>query len=153
MTTSRTVPRENGRLQQKDSTVPPSTVELFDRSHQPFDIEGQTADWIERICLRHKHGSKGVATDLGRDYTIRGFRYLARQDNGWNGTVKDCEFYVGGSPDELDALAAKATLRKVKTAQEVKCKPVRGRYVLLRALSEITGGPWASAAELGVIGE
>lgn len=101
-------------------------------------------------ALEHPHE---LVIDLGRQYTIRGFRYLARQDGGWNGTVKDCEFYVGDSPDQLDALAAKATLRKVKEAQEVKCEPVRGRYVLLRALSEINGGPWASVAELGVVGE
>ncbi|MGD8240226.1 MAG: discoidin domain-containing protein, partial [Armatimonadota bacterium] len=94
-----------------------------------------------------------LVIDLGREYTIRGFRYLARQDGGWNGAVKECEFYVGDSPDKLDALAAKATLRKAKKAQEVKCPPVRGRYVLLRALSEVNDGPWASAAELGVVGE
>ncbi len=99
---------------------------------------------------KHPHE---LVIDLGREYTVRGFRYLARQDNGWNGTIKDCEFYVGASPDEVETLAAKATLRKVKKAQEVKCKPVRGRYVLLRALSEVNDGPWASAAELGVIGE
>ena len=94
-----------------------------------------------------------LVIDLGREYTIRGFRYLARQDSGWNGAVKDCEFYVGGGPDQLDTLAARATLRKVKQAQEITCRPVRGRYVLMRALSEVNGGPWASVSELGVVGE
>jgi len=41
----------------------------------------------------------------------------------------------------------------VKTAQEVKCEPVKGRYVMLRALSEVNDGPWASVAEFGVVGE
>lgn len=67
--------------------------------------------------------------------------------------MKGCEFYVGSDPRRFDKVAAKATFRKVKTAQEVGCESVRGRYVLLRVLSEVNGSPWASIAELGVIGE
>ena len=94
-----------------------------------------------------------LVIDLGAEHAICGFRYLARQDNGWNGTLKECEFCVASSPDQLDEPVAKATFRKTKEAQEVKCSPVRGRYVLLRALSEVNDGPWASVAELGVVGE
>ena len=94
-----------------------------------------------------------LVIDLGRDYTIRGFRYLARQDASWNGAVKDCEFYVSSNPDAFDAKAASATLGKTKEAQEVTCEPVRGRYFLFRALSEVNDGPWASIGELGVVGE
>ena len=48
---------------------------------------------------------------------------------------------------------AKATFGKVSKVQEAACKPVQGRYVLLRALSEVNDGPWATIAELGVVGE
>jgi hypothetical protein len=40
-----------------------------------------------------------------------------------------------------------------RKAQEAACNPVTGRYVLLRVLSEVNGGPWASVAEIGVIGK
>ena len=91
--------------------------------------------------------------DLGREYTVRGLRYLARQDTSWNGAGQDCEGYVSADPERYDAKAASATLRKVKKAQEITFEPVRGRYVLFRALSEVNGGPWASAAEIGLVGE
>jgi hypothetical protein len=99
---------------------------------------------------RHPHE---LVIDLGTEHTVRGFRYLARQDNGWNGAIKDCEFLVSNTPDQFDKAVAKTTFQKTRKAQEVKCEPVQGRYVLLRALSEVNGGPWASVAELGVIGQ
>ena len=40
-----------------------------------------------------------------------------------------------------------------KKAQEVTCDAARGRYVLVRILSEVNGNPWASIAELGIIGK
>lgn len=94
-----------------------------------------------------------LVIDLGAEHTIRGFRYLARQDGGWNGTIRDCEFYVGNAPRDFGEPVVKAAFKKTKQPQEVRCAPVRGRYVMLRALSEIAGGPWASVAELGVIGK
>lgn len=91
--------------------------------------------------------------DLGRTCEIRGFRYLARQDNGWNGAVAKCEFAVSTSAEDFAEVAVTATLKKVRTSQEARCDPVRGRYVRVRVLSEVNGGPWASAAEIGVVGE
>ena len=99
---------------------------------------------------KHPHE---LVIDLGGEHTVRGFRYLARQDRGWNGAIKGCELYVSATSDGFGDPAAKAVLGKTKKSQEVTCPPVRGRYVMLRALSEINGGPWASAAELGIIGE
>ena len=58
-----------------------------------------------------------LVIDLGSERTIRGVRYLARQDAGWNGTIKECEIYVSNSPDSFKKPAAKATLKKTKKAQ------------------------------------
>ena len=99
---------------------------------------------------KHPHE---LVIDLGAEHTIRGFRYLARQDGGWNGAIAACEFHVGGSAEEFNEPLIATTFRKTKKAQEVTCEPTRGRYVLLRVLSEVNGGPWASVAELGVVGE
>ncbi len=98
----------------------------------------------------HQHE---LVIDLGAEREIRGFRYLARQDRGWNGAFKDCEFYVANTPDGFDKPVVKATFRKTREAQDVQCPPVRGRYVKVRVRSEVNSGPWASAAEIGVIGE
>ena len=94
-----------------------------------------------------------LVIDLGAERSIRGFVYLGRQDAGWNGAVKDIEFSVSQSADQFGAPVAKAKLAKSKDAQEVKCPATKGRYVLIRALTEHGGGVFASIAELGVLGE
>jgi len=99
---------------------------------------------------KHPHE---LVIDLGQPATIRGFRYLARQDVGWNGAVAKCEFFVSDSPNEFGSAVATPEFTKSKKSQETACEPVKGRYVLLRVLSEVNGGPWASVAELGVVGE
>jgi hypothetical protein len=101
-------------------------------------------------AVRHPHE---LVIDLGSERQIRGFRYLARQDAGWNGALRECEFYIGSDPERVDTLAAKARFEKTRAAQEVKCDPVSGRYVRLRTISAQEHGPWASAAELGVVGK
>ncbi|MHC4744097.1 MAG: sulfatase-like hydrolase/transferase, partial [Planctomycetota bacterium] len=99
---------------------------------------------------KHPHE---LVMDLGATYEIRGFRYLARQDGGWNGAFGKTEFYVSESPDAFAKPVVTTTFRKVRTSQASDCKkPVRGRYVLVRILSEVNGKAWASAADIGVIG-
>jgi len=99
---------------------------------------------------KHPHE---LVIDLGGEHEIRGFRYLARQDVGWNGTLKECEFHVSADAADFGTPAVRATFKKLKTAQDAPCKPVRGRYVLLRTLSAHDDGPWAAVAELGIIGK
>jgi arylsulfatase A-like enzyme len=97
---------------------------------------------------RHPHE---LVIDLGKSVEIRGLCYLARQDNGWNGTIKECEFSISDDPNTFSKAATTATLAKTKRPQTLPCDPTKGRYLRLRVLSEINGGPWASAADLGVI--
>ena len=104
---------------------------------------------FESGIKKHPHE---LVIDLGKPSMIRGFRYMARQDGGWNGALKDVEFSVGDNPQEFDEPTLKVTFRKTRSVQDVKCKPVKGRYVRLRALSEVNEGPWASIAEIGIIG-
>ena len=100
---------------------------------------------------RHPHE---LVIDLGAEYRVRGFRYLARQDSGWNGTIARVEFHVADTPEGFGPEPAlEATFGRLRTAQAADLpQPVSGRYVLLRALSEVGGNAWASAAEVGVIG-
>ncbi|MBL8812392.1 MAG: sulfatase-like hydrolase/transferase, partial [Planctomycetaceae bacterium] len=94
-----------------------------------------------------------LVIDLGAERTIRGFVYLARQDNGWNGAIKDVEFAISSSPDKFEETVLKTQFEKSKKPQSVECPPARGRYVLMRATSEHSNSTFASCAELGIIGE
>lgn len=107
-------------------------------------------EWRERTPS-HPHE---LVIDLGRRRLIRGFVYLPRQDRSWNGTIRDCEFYVSDNHRRFGRPVVRARFKRTKKPQKVMLpKPVWGRYVMLRTLSEINGNPWASVAELGVIGE
>jgi arylsulfatase A-like enzyme len=99
---------------------------------------------------KHPHE---LVIDLGKERTVTGLRYLARQDGGWNGALANCEFFVSNSAENFGTQVAKTTFRKLKRSQETTWKPVSGRYLLIRILSEVNGGPWASISELGIIGK
>lgn len=149
------------RIAEKD-LIPPTEIKLVRVSSEnpPNDrravyaIDGNPrtvwhSQFSEKLA-RHPHE---IVMDLGATYEIRGFRYLARQDSGWNGAFAKTEFYVSSSSDTFGKPTAKATFKKVRLSQAADCeKPVRGRYVLVRILSEVNNGPWASAADIGVIG-
>ena len=92
--------------------------------------------------------------DLGGRREVRGFRYLARQDGGWNGTFAETHFWVGDSTDFSGEPVLKTTFARVRTPQAVECPdPISGRYVLIRIVSEVNGGAWGSAADIGVVGK
>ncbi len=96
-----------------------------------------------------------IVLDLGSEHAVRGFRYLARQDDGWNGTFGDTEFQAAATLDALDAAPVlRARFGRQKAAQAADwTAPVRARFVRIRVLSEAQEGPWASAAEIGVLGK
>lgn len=99
---------------------------------------------------KHPHE---LVIDLGKELQISGVRYLARQDGGWNGAIAECEVFVSNSPEEFGERVSKTRFKKLKTAQENNWQPKSGRYLLIRILSEVNGGPWASISELGIIGK
>lgn len=100
--------------------------------------------------LKHPHE---LVIDLGGAATVSGIRYLARQDKGWNGAVAAFEVSVADHADDFGEPAASGTFLKKKQSQEFNFQPLKGRYLRFRILSEVNGGPWASIAELGIIGE
>ena len=94
-----------------------------------------------------------LVIDLGKERTIRGLVYLARQDPGWNGTVREIEFAVSEDAKSFDSGMTRATLKRTKTPQRIACDPQSGRFILVRALSELNDNHFASAAEIGILGE
>ncbi|MDE0735851.1 MAG: sulfatase-like hydrolase/transferase [Pirellulaceae bacterium] len=99
---------------------------------------------------KHPHE---LVIDLGKEYTISGLHYLARQDGGWNGALKDCEIYVSKQADTFGDPVAKAVFRKSRRTQRVKFAKTSGRYLRLVITSDVNGGPWSSISELGVVGQ
>ncbi len=94
-----------------------------------------------------------LVIDLGASHNIQGFVYLGRQDGGWNGAVKDAEFFVSENPDDFGAPLVSAKFMKTKDQQVIECAAKQGRYVMMRSTTEHTSGSFASVAELGIIGE
>ena len=95
-----------------------------------------------------------LVIDLGATYRVRGFRYLSRQDQSWNGAFARAEFYLSARADDFPPdPVLRATFEKQRTAQGTDlAEALTGRYVKVRVLSEVNGNVWGSAAELGVIG-
>jgi hypothetical protein len=92
-----------------------------------------------------------IVIELVPPSTISGFTYLPRQDDQPNGNIKDYEFYAGDDDKNLGQPVKKGTFADGKDKKTVKfdAKPVR--YIKLRALSEVSGQAWTSAAEIGVV--
>ncbi|MFP6671541.1 MAG: sulfatase-like hydrolase/transferase [Pirellulaceae bacterium] len=99
---------------------------------------------------KHPHE---LVIDLGKECTISGLHYLARQDGGWNGAVKDCQIYITSDLEEFGDPVAKPVFKKSRQTQRTKFAKTTGRYVKLVITSEVNGGPWASISELGFVGK
>ena len=94
---------------------------------------------------RHPHE---ILVDLGAPYELAGFAYLPRRGGG-NGTIGKYECYVGDDVKDLGKPVVAGTFAQ-RNAENVVRFPTKrkGRYLLLRALSEVNGRPWTSIAEL-----
>ena len=94
-----------------------------------------------------------IIVDLGASYEISGFTYLPRPGGG-NGTVKDYECYVSDSDKDFGKPLVKGALAEGNAENTVAFPAkAKGRYVKLRALSEVAGQRWTSIAELRLLAE
>ncbi len=95
-----------------------------------------------------------VDFDAGKQKVIKGFTYLARQDGSLNGCIKDYEIYVSNDNKNWGEPVAKGSFEKTAKLQKVMFgKPVKARYVRLRALNEQSGQDYASGAEFTLVME
>ena len=93
-----------------------------------------------------------IQIGLDRVFSIDGFSYLPQSDNV-NGTIAKYEFYVSNDSSNWGSAVATGTFASGITRKEVSFTPKDGRFVRLRALTEINGNPWTSAAEIDVRGK
>ena len=94
-----------------------------------------------------------IVLEMDREATIKGFTYLPRQDGSDNGNIKGYEFYVSKDGTDFGQPVAKGAFTPGDQAKTVTIEETKCRFIKLRALSEINGEAWTSAAEIGVIGE
>lgn len=95
-----------------------------------------------------------VDFDSGKEKVIKGFTYLPRQDGSLNGCIKDYEIYVSNDNKNWDNPILKGKFEKSAKLQKVMFgKPVKARYVRLRALNEQNGQDFASGAEFTLVTE
>jgi endo-alpha-N-acetylgalactosaminidase len=93
-----------------------------------------------------------IQINLGKAYNLNGFSYLPRQDGGVNGTIAKYEFYVSSDGVNWGTAVATGTFANNTTLKQVSFASKTGQYIRLRALSEVNGGAWTSAAEINVNG-
>ena len=92
-----------------------------------------------------------IIIELVPPTTIKGFTYLPRQDESDHGTIRDYEFYVSDNGTDFGQPVKKGSFRLGKEKKTETFEPVKCRFIKLKALSEINGLAWASAAEIGVV--
>jgi hypothetical protein len=92
-----------------------------------------------------------ITVEMSEPATIKGFTYLPRQDESENGMIKDYEFYISDDGKEFGEPVKKGSFSSGKDKKTVTIEPKKCRYFKLRALSEINGEAWTSAAEIGIV--
>lgn len=93
-----------------------------------------------------------IQIDMATSYQIKKFIYLGRQD-GENGRVKDFELYISDNKTSWGSPVYTGTFTNTAAPQTITLSiPKTGRYLRFKALSEVKGGAWTSAAELTVVG-
>ncbi|MPZ95115.1 MAG: DUF4091 domain-containing protein, partial [Propionibacteriales bacterium] len=111
------------------------------------------------VTLWHSKWFDGVAQpphevvlDLGAERPVHALTYLPRQTGGLNGGVKDYEVYVGNDPDSWGEPVATGVFAGGRAEQRADFPAVSGRYLRFVILSEQSGQPFASGAELTPLG-
>lgn len=128
-------------------------------------IDGNSATmWHTQLCNGSAPPPHEIQIDLGTTYTLSAFQYLTRQDGSSCGWINQYEFYV--SPDGINwgSPVAAGTFdytgftikcpgpgAGVPTPRQIGFPAATGRHIRLRALSEVNGNPWTSAAEINVL--
>jgi PKD repeat protein len=142
--TSTVLPHTGWRVQYVDSQQ--SGYEAT----KSFDGDGSTM-WFTQWTPTAAPLPHEVQIDIGGVYNLTGFQYLPRQDNSW-GRIGQYEFYVSMDGVNWGTPVATGTFANDSMMKEVPFAPTQGHYIRLRAPSSLVGSPFASVAELNLIG-
>ena len=92
-----------------------------------------------------------IQIGLGDSYDLSGLKYLPRQDGCDNGRIRNYEIYTSTNGSNWD-LATSGTFADNANEQEIGLSENGVRYIRLRSLSAYDGDPWATAAEINLMG-
>jgi len=126
-----------------------SSVQAGHKLANAFDGDTATmwhTSWSGSSAPSYPHD---IIIDLGTQFDVSKLEYTPRL-SGQNGTIAGYEVYVSNSANNWGSpvtLGTWATNNEVKTASFT---PTNGRYVILRATSEVNGNIWASGAEVSI---
>jgi regulation of enolase protein 1 (concanavalin A-like superfamily) len=93
-----------------------------------------------------------IQINLGKVHTLRGFRYLPRQDDLTSGNIGQYEFYTSIDGENWGLPVASGTFGSSQDEKEVLFPEVNARFVRLVSLAEANGGIHCAVAELGFLG-
>lgn len=116
-----------------------------------FDGNKSTFWHTEWLSAKPAHPHE-IQLDLGDYYNIGGFKYLPRQGTSTNGRVKLFAFYVSDDGVTWAKPAASGTFTSSSSEKLVTFRQKRGRYIRFVALSDFSGNPWTTVAEITVLG-
>jgi thiol-disulfide isomerase/thioredoxin len=122
------------------------------RGTNVLDGDGNSI-WHTEWSARSPQPPHEIVIDLGQSRKVAGVRYLPRQGHP-NGRIQEYEFFVSNSPENLGPPVAQGSFPNEGTEKRVRFKTSQqGRYIGLRALSEVNRQPWTSVAELGILSD
>lgn len=118
-----------------------------------YAIDGRAGTlWHTQFTPELVKGPHHLVLDLGTNREVTGIQYLARQDSGWNGAFGQVTVYVMGNQNTKEEPAGECKFEKRREPQTLEFEePLKGRFVKIVIESEVNGGPWASAADIGVL--
>ena len=94
-----------------------------------------------------------IQVDLGDMYMVHEFTYLPRQDGSPNGRIKDYELYVTEDKANWGDAVSSGSFENSAAPKTINIdEPVAGKYFKFKALSEVNGEAFASAAEFTIVG-
>lgn len=122
--------------------------------------------WHTQFCSSSPPVPHEIQINLGASYNLTAFQYVPRQDGSACGWIKQYEFYVSADGVNWGTAVATGTFNYgnlstkcpgpgagVSSPLQIAFPETSGHYVRLRALSEMNGNPWTSAAEINVLGQ
>ena len=94
-----------------------------------------------------------LTVDLTGEYEISGFKVTPRTDN-YNGVIRRFDFYMSNDGKQPVDMIFSGEFSREQTPQTIRFpQPTKGRYFILKVLSEHGAGTYASIAELELLCE
>jgi hypothetical protein len=117
-------------------------------------LDGDPATyWHSQYDPTTTRNPHSLVIDLGREEVIGGVSYLPRQDGGSNGSARQIEVYVSDSASEWGEPAGRGEFKPGTQRKRLRfAKSATGRFLKFVIVNAQNGEPYASAAEISLIG-